>query len=124
MLEAGGNTLNSHGRAFLPDDRIGTETGRIGTHRTIVRLFAVNRSLSESMQSSTLSVLRFFSSQEIGTNTFSLSHAKFQQFFLLSISLATVAFSLVNLQLIASGVNTDASTWLLLSDLFRTYSKT
>ena len=39
--------------------------------------------------------------------------------------LARVAFSLVNLrnvrQLTASGVNTNASTWLLLSDLFRTY---
>ena len=46
----------------------------------------------------------------------------------LSISLASVALSLVNLQnvflLIASGVNTDASTWLLPSDLFHTYSQT
>ena len=40
----------------------------------------------------------------------------------------TVAFSLVNLQnifqLITSGVNTDASTWLLPSDLFHINSKT
>ena len=49
-------------------------------------------------------------------------------FSFVSISLARVAFSLVNLrnvfQLTASSVNTDASTWLLPSDLFRTYSQT
>ena len=70
----------------------------------------------------------FFPSQETETDVFSSSYAKFQQFFPLSISLARVAFSLVNLQnvfqLIISGGNIDASTWLLLSDLFHTYSQT
>ena len=68
-----------------------------------------------------------FPSQETGTNTFSLSRGKFKQSFLSSISHARVAFSLANLrnvfQLTASGVNADASTWLLPSDLFRTYSQ-
>ena len=54
-----------------------------------------------------------FPSQETGTSTLSSSHVKFQLFFP---SLARVAVSLVNLQevfqLIASGVNTDVSTWL------------
>ena len=49
-------------------------------------------------------------------------------FFLLSISLTRAVFSVVNLrnvfQPIASGVNTDASTWLLSSGLFCTYSQT
>ena len=48
-------------------------------------------------------------------------------FFFFPIYLARVAFSLVNLrnvfQLIASGVNTDISAWLLQSYLFRTYSQ-
>ena len=69
-----------------------------------------------------------FLSQETGTETFSSSHAKFQEFFPSSVSLAMVAISLVNLRnvfpLIASGVKAGASTWLLPSDLFRTYSQT
>ena len=75
----------------------------------------------------TLSVLRVFPSQKSGTDTFSSSHAKFQQFVPSSISLASVAFSLVNLQnifqLVTSGLKTDASTWSLPSDLFRTNSQ-
>ena len=91
--------------------------------------FAVNRSLSVSMQSPThIECSSVFPFQETGTNTFSSSQARFQQFFPRSVSLARAAFSLVNLRsvfrLIASGVNTDASTWLLPSDLFRTYSQT
>ena len=46
--------------------------------------------------------------------------------FPLSVSLDSVAFSLVGLQnvfqLTTSGMKTDASSWLLSSDLFRTYS--
>ena len=91
--------------------------------------FAGNQSLSESMQSLTqIECSLVFLSQETGTDTFSSGHAKFQQVFNSSISLARVAFSLVNLQnvflLIASGVNTDASTWLLPLDLFLTYLQT
>ena len=75
--------------------------------------FTLNQSLSESMQVPThIAWSSVFPSQETGTDTCSSSHAKFQQVFPLSISLARVAFSLVNLQnifpLIASGVNTDA----------------
>ena len=81
--------------------------------------FAVNQSLSESIQPPTN-----FLFQETGTDTFSSSHAKLQQFFPLSISLVRVAFSLVILwkvfQMIAWGVNTDASTWLLPWYLFCT----
>ena len=89
--------------------------------------FEVNQSLSDSMQSLThIKRSSGFLSQETGTNTFSLSHAKFQQIFL-AIFLAREAFSLFNLQnifpLIASGVSTDTSTWLLPIDLFRTYSQ-
>ena len=50
---------------------------------------------------------------------------KSKQNFSFSVSHERVAVSLVNLQnvfrLIASGVKTDASTWSLLSNLFRTY---
>ena len=95
--------------------------------------FAENRSLLESMQSPThIECSSVFPSQETGTlYTFSSSHAKFKLFFfffLFSISIARVAFSLVSLRnvfpLIASGVNTDISTWFLPSDVFRTYSQT
>ena len=91
--------------------------------------FAVNPSLSESMQSPKhIECSSVFPSQETGTNTFSSSQAKFQQLFTWSISLARVAFSLVNLrnvfQLITSVVNTDASTWLLPSEFFHTYWQT
>ena len=77
----------------------------------------------QSMQSPThIECSWGFLSQETGTNTFSSSHAKFQQFFPWSISLARVAFSLVNPWNVFP-LCTDASTWLLPSDLFRTYSR-
>ena len=103
-------------------DRIGTANGRIGTDTD-------NRSLSHSTQSPThIECSSVFPSQETGTDTFSSSHAKFKQFFMFSTSFPMVAFSLVNLRnvfrSIASGVNTDASTWLHPSDLFRTYWQT
>ena len=84
----------------------------------------VNQSLSVFMQSPThIECSSGFLSQEITTDTFSFCRAKFKQFFPLSISLERVASSLVKFQnvflLIASVVNTDASTWLLPSDLFR-----
>ena len=77
----------------------------------------------QSMQSPThIECSPVFLSQETGTNAFFSSHAKIKQFFPWSISLARVAVSLVSLQnifqLITSGVNTDASTWLLLLGLF------
>ena len=91
--------------------------------------FAVNQSLSESMQSAThIECSSVFPFQETRTDTFSLSHAKFHQFFPVSLSLAGVALSLVNLQnvcqLIASGVNTDASKFLLPLNLFHINSQT
>ena len=81
--------------------------------------FAENRSLSESMQSPThTECSTVFPSQETGTGTF----------FRAMRSSSRVAFSLVSLRnvfpLIATDVNTDASAWLLPSDLFRTYSQT
>ena len=90
-------------------------------------LFTVNQSLSESMQSPTyIECSSVFPSQETETDTFSFSHAKFQQllFFSLSISLAGVAFSLVNFLNIFQLIASDDSTWLLPSELFRTYSQT
>ena len=107
---------------------IGTVTGPIGTQTTLRPSLKIG--FNQSMLSPThVECSSVFRSQETGTDKFPSIHAKFQQFFLLfSTSLANVAFSLVNLRnvfgLIASGVNTDASTWLLQSDLFRMYSQT
>ena len=112
-------------------DHIGTVPGRIGT-QTTVRL-SRKIDLYQSLQLPAHTVFFGFPSQETGTDTFSSrSNAKLKQFvclfFFLSISPARVAISLVNFrnvfQLIVSGVNTDASTWLLPPDLFRTYSQT
>ena len=121
----------------MPDetvtDRIGTVTDCIGTvigrNTDDIMPFVENRSLSEPIQSSIhIECSSAFPSQETGTGTFSSSRAKCKQFFIFSISLARVVFSLANLRnvfrLIASGVNTVASIRLLLSDLFRTYSQT
>ena len=64
-----------------------------------------------------------FLSQGTKTNTISStsSHAKFQPVFPLSISLARIAFSLVNLRnvfrLIASGVNTEASAFYMVTSV-------
>ena len=91
--------------------------------------FTENWSLLESMQSPTyIECSSVFPSLETRTDdTFSSNYAMFNSFSFLSISLARVAFSWVNLQnifqMIASDVNPNASTWLLLSDLFRTYSQ-
>ena len=72
--------------------RIGTVTGRIGTP------FALNRSLSESVSSPIhVECSSGFLSKESGTGIFSSSHAKFHQFFPLSVS-AMLAYSLVNLR--------------------------
>ena len=76
------------------------------------------------MQSPT-QILRFFLPKKLELIHFLQAMRSSNSFSPLSISLVTVAFSLVNLrnvfQLTASGVNTDASTWLLPLDLFRTY---
>ena len=79
-------------------DRIGTVTDCIGTQTTVRLSRKINLCVIED---TSLSVLLFFLPSKNGTDTFSLSHAKFQQFFSLSISLVRVAFSLVNLYLSA-----------------------
>ena len=123
----GSNTLHNAGSCVLPD---GPQLYRYTDYNTP---FVVNRSPSESMQLPThIECSSGFLSQETGTDTFSLSHEKFQQFFPWSTSLARLNFfgggggggRASPFPLIASGVNTDASTWLLPSDLFRTYLQT
>ena len=73
------------------------------------------------------SVLRFFLPKKPEPMHF-LQAMRSSNSFTLYQFLMRVAFSLVNLsnvfQLTTSGVNTDASTWLLPSDLLHTYSQT
>ena len=108
-------------------DRIGTVTGRIGTQTTVRLSRYTNHYQRLCNRRHTLSVLRFFLPKKPEPIHF-LRAMRTHRFFIFSLSLARVAFSLVNLsnvfRLIASGVNTDASTWLLPSDLFCTYSQT
>ena len=101
-------------------DCVDTLTGCIGTQTTVhlSRKIYLYQSLRNHQH--TLSVLWFFLPQKPLNQYIFFQPCEVQQFFSF--------ISLVNLrntfQLIASGVNTDASTWLLLLDLFHTYSQT
>ena len=105
MLKAGGTT-----QCWKPLLTRWTVTDRIGALITVHLSWYINL---RNVVADTHSLFKVLPFQETGTYIFSWSHAEFQQlfmFFPLSISLARIAFSLVNLQnifqLIASGMNT------------------
>ena len=104
---------------------IGTVTDRIGTQTTVRLLRKIGLYPSLCNHRHTLNALRYFFPKKPEQIIFFEPREVQTVFHIFSFSCEGSFVNLRNVfRLIASGVNTDASTWLLPPDWFRTYSQT